>query len=88
MILDVSEIPPNVLRPDDWTVWKAVAYAGKSGDVKLGETFVRAGSEQSAIALGKSALRMTGIGGRFVVNAARYYPWLDPAFRGFIGYRK
>jgi hypothetical protein len=86
MFTNVSEIPQSVLRPQHWTMWKAIAYTGKTGDTKLGETFVRALSEESALVLGKSALRVIGIRGRFVVNVSPYYPWCDSALQGFLGY--
>jgi hypothetical protein len=70
--------------PVDWDQWKAVAYTGKRGDVRLGETFVRADDARSAKELGKRALRLIGIRGRFVVNVMPYYPWCDPAMRLFI----
>jgi hypothetical protein len=82
-----ADIPDSVMRPQVWTMWRVVAYTGKNGDRKLGETFVRAFSEQAAKEIGKVALRMTGIRGRYVVNASPYYPWRDLAFQGFIGYQ-
>lgn len=73
------------LRPSPWFTWRAVAYTGKRGDIKLGETFLRASTEAEALALGKSALRLIGVRGRFVVNVSPYYPWLDVAFQGYVG---
>lgn len=81
-----SDIPESVLRPPHWPMWRVFAYTGKRGDIHRGQTFVRAHSEAAAIELGKAALRMLGIRGRYVVNAIRYYPWLDPAFLGYHGY--
>lgn len=70
--------------PIYWDQWKAVAYTGKRGDIRLGETFVRASDAIRAKELGKRALRLIGVRGRFVVNVVPYYPWLDPVMRRFI----
>ena len=82
----VREIPESVLRPPNWPMWRVFAYTGKRGDKHLGETFVRAHDEASAIAIGKLALRLIGIRGRYVVNASRYYPWFDRKLAGFVSY--
>lgn len=81
-----SEIPAEVLRPPQWPMWRVTGYTGKRGDIRRGQTFVRADSESKAIELGKAALRMLGVRGRYVVNASRYYPWLDLALDGYYGY--
>ncbi len=78
------DIPQSVLYPAGWNQWRVVAYTGKRGDIQLGETFVRADSESAACELGKTALRLIGVRGRFVVNAKPYYPWFDPAMLGYI----
>jgi hypothetical protein len=81
-----ADIPAEVLRPPQWPMWRVFAYTGKRGDIQRGQTFVRASSEAQAVELGKSALRMLGIRGRYVVNASRYYPWLDTALQGYYCY--
>jgi hypothetical protein len=81
-----EDIPAEVLRPPNWRQWKVIAYTGKNGDVRRGQTFVLADTEAQACELGKAALRMLGIRGRYVVNAMRYYPWGDPAFFRYYGY--
>lgn len=83
---NAEDIPAEVLRPKDWTMWKVIAYRGKTGDVRLGETFVRAATESQARELGKSALRMIGVRGRYVVNASLYYPWFDSRLAGWVGF--
>ena len=64
--------------------WQVIAYAGKNRDVMLGRSYVRAVSESQAMELGKSALRLIGVRGRFRVQAVPYAPWNDWAFAGFI----
>lgn len=71
-----------------WNQWRVVAYTGKRGDKHLGQTFVRADSEKQAVELGRSALRMLGVRGRYVVNARPYHPWHDISFLGFIAAAK
>jgi len=82
----IKDIPEEILRPSNWSMWEVVAYRGKSGDVHVAKTFVRAASERSACELGKSALRLLGVRGRYVVNAKVYYPWLDTALQGYVGF--
>lgn len=65
-------------------MWKVIAYRGKNGDIRLGQTFVRATTEAQACELGKTALRMLGVRGRYVVNAHRYYPWFDHLTAGYV----
>ena len=84
--MKLSDIPTSVLRPSNWQQWKVIAYRGKTGDIRLGQTFVRAHSEAEAVELGRKALKLTGIRGRFVANASPYYPWLDIALQGYVGY--
>ena len=86
MITSVKDIPASVLRPEQWDRWEVKAYCGKSGDTHLGTTFVRAANEERAKELGKSALRVIGVRGRFVVNVRHYLPWFDSAMAGFIGF--
>ena len=64
--------------------WQVIAYAGKNRDVMLGRSYVRAATESQAMELGKTALRLIGVRGRFQVQALRYAPWKDWAFAGFI----
>lgn len=71
----------NVLRTSQWQV---IAYAGKNRNVMLGRSYVRAASESQAMELGKTALRLIGVRGRFCVQAVPYAPWTDWAFAGFI----
>ena len=74
-------------RPDKvttWRQWRVVAYTGKRRDVVLGESFVLADTEEKAMELGKTALRLIGIRGQFRVQALRYFPWRDWRFAGFI----
>jgi len=86
LITSVKDIPVSVLRPEHWDKWEVKAFCGKSGDIHLGTTFVKADTEERAKELGKSALRLIGVRGRFVVNARHYLPWYDPAMAGFIGF--
>jgi hypothetical protein len=67
-----------------WDQWKVTTYTGKRRDIILGSTFVRARSEQHARELGKSALKLIGIRGKFNVSAAQYFPWRDIAFLNYI----
>lgn len=71
----------NVSSSDQWQV---IAYTGKNRNIVLGKSYVRAQSEAKAIELGKTALRLIGVRGRFNVQASRYAPWKDWAFSGFI----
>ena len=87
-MMRLTDLPPQVLRPQSWPMWVVIAYTGKTGNIHLGKTFVRADSESRACELGKSALRLIGVRGRFVVNAKPYYPWLDGALNGYVGYSK
>ena len=87
-VIQASEIPESVLRPEAWPMWKVVAYTGKRGDIHLGKTFVRAHSESIAIATGKAALRLIGVRGRYVVNVSRYYPWFDSELAGYVLYSR
>ena len=68
--------------------WQVIAYAGKNRDVMLGRSYVRAASESQAMELGKSALRLIGVRGRFRVQVVPYAPWKDWAFAGFIARAK
>jgi len=86
MISSVRDIPASVLRPQQWDKWEIKAYCGKSGDIHIGTTFVRAANEERAKELGKSALRLLGVRGRFVLNARQYFPWYVPAMAGFMGF--
>lgn len=73
---------------DHYDQWRVTAYRGKNGDIKAGETFVRADSESRAKEIGKTALRQIGISGRFVVNVRPYRAWRDLAFLGYIAQAK
>ena len=64
--------------------WQVIAYAGKNRDVMLGRSYVRAATESQAVELGKTALRLIGVRGRFRVQAVRYSPLNDWAFAGFV----
>jgi hypothetical protein len=86
MISRVEDIPANVLRPEKWDRWEVKAFTGKSGDIHLGTTFVRADNEEKAKELGKSGLRLIGVRGRFVVYASHHLPWYDSAMAGFVGF--
>jgi hypothetical protein len=86
MMIKVEDIPESVVRPKHWQMWRVIAYRGKTGDIHLGQTFVRAGSETQACELGETALRMLGVRGRYVVNASVYYPWLDRELHGYVGF--
>ena len=63
---------------------EVAAYTGKNRDINLGDSFVRADTEQQAMELGKSALRITGVRGAYRVEAVPYHPWADWAFTGFV----
>ena len=79
--MDSSE---QLIQAIAWRQWKVVAYTGKRRDVVLGESFVLADTEEKAMELGKTALRLIGIRGQFRVQALRYFPWRDWRFAGFI----
>lgn len=64
--------------------WQIIAYAGKNRNVIVGRTYVRAATASEAIDLGRSALRLIGVRGRFNVEAVAYDPSSDWAFSGFI----
>ena len=86
MIKRIEDIPASVLRPTNWDKWEVRAFTGKSGDIHLGTTFVRAATIEEATKLGKSALRLIGVRGRFVVYAKHYLPWYDSACLGYVGF--
>jgi hypothetical protein len=64
--------------------WKVQAYRGKNREINLGKSFVHADTEAQAIDLGKRALKMIGVRGRFLVSASIYRPERDIAFLGYI----
>jgi hypothetical protein len=64
--------------------WKVTAYTGKNRDKILGSTWVRAFTESDARELGRKALRLIGIRGRYQVSASPYSPLRDIAFLGFV----
>lgn len=57
--------------------WKVIAYTGKRGEVRLGESYVRARSEEHARDVGRQAFKLRGLRGRFCVHALRYDPAQD-----------
>lgn len=80
-----EDIPAEVLMPDDWPLWRATAVRdGKHCE----STFIRSqrNEEQHIADLGKRALRMLGVRGRYSVKVSRYFPWLDPAISGHVIY--
>ena len=64
--------------------WQVIAYSGKNRNVILGKSYVRASTAAQAVDLGRSALRLIGVRGRFNVDAIPYSPLGDWAFSGFI----
>jgi hypothetical protein len=64
--------------------WKVTAYTGKNRDIVLGHGYVRAVTESQAVELGKRALRLIGIGGRYQVSARPYSPLADYEFHGYV----
>ena len=64
--------------------WQIIAYTGKNRNVIVGRTYVRAATASKAIELGRAALRLIGVRGRFNVEAVAYDPSSDWAFSGFI----
>ena len=64
--------------------WQVIAYSGKNRNVVLGKSYVRAATAAEAVDLGRSALRLIGVRGRFNVDAIPYSPLLDWSFSGFI----
>lgn len=64
--------------------WKVTAYTGKNRDKILGSTWVRASTETEARDLGRRALRIVGVRGRYQVSASLYSPLRDFAFVGYI----
>lgn len=85
--MQVRKYATDALNPEGWNQWKITATIGKSGDTVVGTTYVRAASEDRAKELGKTALRMLGVRGRFVVLARIYRPWADPEIQPYLGYR-
>ncbi len=71
-----------------WDQWQVHAYRGKRGEIKLGNTFVRAKNEEDAKRIGKEAMKILGVRGQFFVWAAPYYPWRDLKFNGYIAKAK
>lgn len=69
---------------DHFDQWQIIAYTGKNRNLVVGRTYVRAATASKAIELGRSALRLIGVRGRFLVEATPYYPQRDWAFSGFI----
>jgi hypothetical protein len=64
--------------------WRVTAYTGKNRNIVLGQTWVKAYSEASAVELGRRALRLIGVRGRFRVSASLYSPLRDVAFLGYV----
>jgi hypothetical protein len=64
--------------------WKVTAYTGKNRDKVLGHTWVKARSESQAVDLGRRALRLIGVRGRFQLSASQYSPLQDLAFLGYV----
>jgi len=64
--------------------WKVTAYTGKRRDKILGSTYVRADTEDKAKEIGRKALRLIGIKGKYQVSAAVYRPENDWAFFGYL----
>jgi hypothetical protein len=80
-----EDIPAEVLMPEDWPLWRVTAIReGKACQ----STFIRSRETQGRIQeLGKRALRMLGVRGRYVVKVSQYFPWLDPELSGHFVYR-
>lgn len=64
--------------------WQVIAYSGKNRNRILGKSYVRASTAAEAVDLGRSALRLIGVRGRFNVDAIPYSPLRDWEFSGFI----
>lgn len=64
--------------------WKATAYTGKNRDKILGHTYVRAATESQAIDLGRRALRLIGIKGRYQVSVRQWSPLQDFDFHSYV----
>lgn len=64
--------------------WKVIAYKGKRGEIRLGESYVRAESEEHAREVGRQAFKVRGMRGKFFVHAMAYDPAQD---RELIAYR-
>jgi hypothetical protein len=64
--------------------WKVTAYTGKNRDKRLGRSWVKADTESQAVELGRRALRMIGVRGRFQVSASEYSPLRDMDFLGYV----
>ena len=54
--------------------WKVIAYTGKRGQIRLGESYVRADSEEHAREVGRQAFKVRG---KFFVHAIPYDPSQD-----------
>ena len=54
--------------------WKVTAYTGKNRNINLGDSYVRADTESEAVDIGRRALKLIGVRGRFQVEA-RPYSW-------------
>lgn len=64
--------------------WKITAYTGKNRDKVLGHTWVKAYTESEAVDLGRRALKIIGVRGRYQVSASPYSPLRDSAFCGYL----
>lgn len=64
--------------------WKVRAYTGKNRNIVLGCTYVRALTEADAIELGRKALKIIGIKGRYQVEALPYSPYHDLSFGKYL----
>jgi hypothetical protein len=79
-----EDIPQEVIAPQDWTLWRVTAVReGKACQ----STFIRSHKAQDEIEeIGKRALRMAGVRGRYAVKVTQYFPWLDPVMAGHFVY--
>ncbi len=71
--------------PAGWDQWHCRAYDSRSGKQYLGDCFVRARDQATAVKVARAALPMFGVRGRLRVFASPYYPWLDRQISSFIG---
>jgi len=82
--IKAEDIPQKIMAPKDWPLWRVTAIReGKACQ----STFIRSHDTQDRIQeLGKRALRMIGVRGRYTVKVSQYFPWLDPVLSGHFVY--
>jgi hypothetical protein len=75
--------PAPPIHSTRWNQWRVTAISGRTRKF-IAETFVRASDEMTAKSIAHIVFKSWRLG-RVELRAGHYYPWLDRAFRGFIG---